>query len=545
MPRVQWMRAFKKRRGITYLFRALFDSALVADVGTLTITDTTTKITQASGRAAVASGSASAWSDPQYYSQTQSNEIGLAGYARVVIDATAASNSSIGLSDVITATPAQLMGWLLYFNEHRPYVNGSQIDNGIVYNAVSVAALGAEIPCELLDISRDPGAFWLSRYRSGQYRINWIDDTVTATPLRMRMAHATRVHYEDEVWMSNGLPSVWKDRFGIATSRTATTSNGSTGTMVSDAWVEHKITAATGVTQELMVRRTDDNNCWIVRMDQAGSRLYLYEKVAGVETERGATGGVAQTWTNGTQYRIMVSCDKYNIRVYVGTTYKVGYTAAVNFLTNTNVKVSHAGTELVCWPIRVDLNAGTALKTVTFLPYGDSKTAGQGDSGTLGQNGYPPVLAASIGSHAAEFPYRVGVGGTTVAARAAAVYADIAGRDGAPDYILCNLGINDGTTMGGNQAAWVANYQTIIDTMHTVYPNARIGIARVHNSTGGWDTMDDTAIPLVIAGRSWAFLGPDERVELVPTGTYTTDGIHPNTAGYARMAAAWKTAAGL
>lgn len=280
-------------------------------------------------------------------------------------------------------------------------------------------------------------------------------------------------------------------------------------------------------------------------MDQTGSRLYLYEKVAGVETERGATGGVAQTWTNGTQYRIMVSCDKYNIRVYVGTTYKVGYTAAISFLSGTGVKVSHAGSELVCWPINVDLNVGSPAKTITFLPYGDSKTNGQGDSGTLGQNGYPPLLADLIGSHAGEIPYRVGVGSTTVALRAAAVHADIAAREGVPDYILCNLGVNDGTTMGGSQATWVANYQTIIDTMHAAYPSARVGIARVHTSSGGWDTMDDTAIPLVIAGRDWAFLGPDERVELVPTGTYTTDGIHPNAAGYARMAAAWRSAMGV
>lgn len=60
--------------------------------------------------------------------------------------------------------------------------------------------------------------------------------------------------------------------------------------------------AQTGATFEIMLRRTDDNNCWIARCSQSGSTVKIIEKNAGVETER-ASGSI--TFTNGVRYQIM------------------------------------------------------------------------------------------------------------------------------------------------------------------------------------------------------------------------------------------------
>jgi hypothetical protein len=143
--------------------------------------------------------------------------------------------------------------------------------------------------------------------------------------------------------------------YGIATSRSATSSAGETKTHEADAIVEHTITAATGVTQELMFRRTDDSNTWIVRLDQAGSRIYLYEKNAGVETERGATGGVAQTQLNGIKYRIVVICDSTTIYVCSGVAtgnvdLKITYASATYNQSATGAKVDRIGENFICWP---------------------------------------------------------------------------------------------------------------------------------------------------------------------------------------------------
>ena len=127
----------------------------------------------------------------------------------------------------------------------------------------------------------------------------------------------------------------------------------------------------------------------------------------------------------------------------------------------------------------------------------------------------------------------------------AIIDSDLAYKPDAPDFILCNLGVNDGVTGNGDFTQWVLDYQYIIDTLHVMWPSARVLVAKVATSTGDWTAMDDTHIPNVIAGRSWAGIGIDERTVLGANwGAYTTDGIHPNATGYDRVAAAWQVAMG-
>jgi len=151
------------------------------------------------------------------------------------------------------------------------------------------------------------------------------------------------------------LTGAWTSDYGIATQRKATSVDSDTITMQANALVEHTITAATGVTQELNVRYTDADNRWIVRMDQAGSTCKLIERNAGTETERASA---AQTWTNGSTYRIVVICDGTTITSFVAYVQKNTYASATLNQTATTATVSNAGTNLISWPRTVTLPAG-------------------------------------------------------------------------------------------------------------------------------------------------------------------------------------------
>jgi hypothetical protein len=142
----------------------------------------------------------------------------------------------------------------------------------------------------------------------------------------------------------------WGVDYGPTAGHIAATANGDTLSGLPPAClIEHTITAATGVTQELSVHRVDDNNRMAVRLSQSGATCKLIEIVAGVETERSSA---AQTQTNGTQYRVMVLCDPEHatLRSWVDGVQKNGYTSWAALLTAQGVKVSHAGAHLAAWP---------------------------------------------------------------------------------------------------------------------------------------------------------------------------------------------------
>lgn len=143
------------------------------------------------------------------------------------------------------------------------------------------------------------------------------------------------------------LGTPWTSDYGIATNRIASPAVGDTTTSEANHLVEFTWTATTGATLDLMVRYTDDNNCWIVRCGQAGSTVKLIEKSGGVETERSS---VAQTWTNNTAYRIVVISDGNTIKTYVANVAKNSYASASFNNTATGVKTSAAGSNLIAWP---------------------------------------------------------------------------------------------------------------------------------------------------------------------------------------------------
>lgn len=154
--------------------------------------------------------------------------------------------------------------------------------------------------------------------------------------------------------------------FDIATTYTASPSSGATFTHTANGLMEVSWTPAASDVVDLAFRSTDANNRWFVRCDQAAGKIYLYQKVAGVDTERGATGGIAVTWTVGTNMRIVVDAQDATIRVFTqpgagGTaTIRQNYSSATFNQTATSGDLTRTGTgalsRLVAWPMFPNLS---------------------------------------------------------------------------------------------------------------------------------------------------------------------------------------------
>lgn len=511
---------------------------------TRTVTDTNGKMTTAGGRLVMASGGVSTADPGIYYPPVQTRVVGRGVFWTFNTGPTG-NIENVGWAG--SATPANGL-W------RTAATAGTQFDaadNGTTVAALSdICLANTDYTCGI--IMRTTGAHFV--IKGGQFKVwtrFWVSNTGTGNALYPAMTHGTTAVSgvgADLVQQADSIGQ-WATQYGTADSHYATSTNGQTLTAPVNALVEHTIVAATGVTQELWVRRIDASNGWIVRCNQGSSTVKLIELNAGVETERATA---AQTWTNGTSYRIVVLANQQKFRVHVGTTYKFAYLSQTGFASGqTGVYVSHAGTELNTWDVNPTLLVTGTAPTSTIWPYGDSKTFGSGDTVVDGKTGYPPLLVASLttatGVAWAESPLRIGRPGYTSAMMRALIDKDLTTLPSAPDWILVNLSINDA---GGVEATITADMNYILDAMHVKFPSARILLMRVWSSgapSGGVSMLDDTIYPALVATRPYCALGPDERVFLKGSdngATYTADGIHPNHAGYVLTAAQWQTAMG-
>jgi lysophospholipase L1-like esterase len=169
---------------------------------------------------------------------------------------------------------------------------------------------------------------------------------------------------------------------------------------------------------------------------------------------------------------------------------------------------------------------------------GDSKTVGFGS--VFGRLFSPP-------NEFTETPTRIATSGWTTANMAAGIDAALGAATGTPDYILVNLGANDTVSLPA-EATWKANTNYYVDALNVKYPGVPIymmrcwkrGEAADCNTIAGW--IDD-----IVAGNASVHLGPDERVFLEngdDGATYTSDGTHPNDAGYYLTGRKWLEAMG-
>jgi lysophospholipase L1-like esterase len=108
--------------------------------------------------------------------------------------------------------------------------------------------------------------------------------------------------------------------------------------------------------------------------------------------------------------------------------------------------------------------------------------------------------------------------------------------------ILINIGVNDNDPGDGTE--WKAKLLSVIDEALAKWPAAEVYVAKPWCRTCGWSDSMAGWIDEVVAQRSNVFVGFDERVWLkngADNGyTLTTDGVHPNTAGYAEQVNQWR-----
>lgn len=314
-------------------------------VGALTVTDTTNKLSVSAGNLAVADGT-TAWNTTGVYGAGCTRTPGRSILARLT-PADTLSYSQIGW--LTSAAIGQLYG--AYF-DYSAKLHPAYAGVGVATTAATYTSATAY---DIAVVLRASGFVML--VRGGSYTtwtIVWIDNARTDATVYPGVAVYSGARTIANLRVVD-LGGAWASDYGICTDRKATSAATDTITHTANCLVEHTITAATGVTQELWVRRTDASNGWIVRMDQAGSTIKLIELVAGVETERAST---AQTWTNATQYRVVVVCDGTTITPYVANVAKTGYASATTNQSATTAYVDTAGVDLVSWPRTVSLPQG-------------------------------------------------------------------------------------------------------------------------------------------------------------------------------------------
>lgn len=340
------------------------------------------------------------------------------------------------------------------------------------------------------------------------------------------------------------LPAPWDTDAGRRTDGLATTVADSMIVMLADALVEWTFTAQTGISKRLYFRYVDDNNCWFVEADQTNSKFFLYQRVAGVDTERGATGGLAQTWTNGTDYTVKVVTDHAVIKTYtptVSNAVRHSYTSATFNQTATGVKVSHAGTNLFSHARYPTLPLWVSPPTRKLLTYGDSKTDGTGDATPITGigGGFQPYLNNLLNGARSLRWYisKIARGGFTTAQMQALIDADIAAMTYTPDSVVYNLGAND--TAG--DATWITNTAYILDAMHTAWPTARIYVVDTYvDGSAVLNASLTAARATVCSTRSFCTILTFEATILsVPANR--NDSKHYNNTGYQLEAAALYT----
>lgn len=143
-----------------------------------------------------------------------------------------------------------------------------------------------------------------------------------------------------------------------------------------------------------------------------------------------------------------------------------------------------------------------------------------------------------------EYPTVIATGGATVASRQSTIDADLLAAVGIPDYVLIDLGANDAGSLPA-EATWKANYQYIIDAIHSKWAGAKIYLSKPwrRGLTANCGTIAGWIDALVASNSSFVYVGDDQQVWLEngdDGATYTSDGTHFNTAGDTAKAAQLK-----
>lgn len=306
--------------------------------GTMTISDPTSKLS-ITGGALTASGNVGS-ANPLAYTGTIARTAGAGYWWRVRINSGASGLVALfgfrGTTLAPTTHSFILPDFTCYDNAINPQP-GDTFAVGTVY--------------DLVVILRAVGAYYYAKGGAfTTWTLIWVSGAGNGTPLYpLISAGSSAGTWEVQDIQAMTFKGAFETAYGLATFHAASPASGATGNMTADAFVHFTWTPAAGQTLELMVRRTDDNNCWIVRCSQAGGTIKLIQKQAGTETERSST---AVTWTAGTAVLIAVRAVGGNISTYTNATRRNAYASATFNQTATGVKVSGhtTGANLATFP---------------------------------------------------------------------------------------------------------------------------------------------------------------------------------------------------
>jgi len=414
------------------------------------------------------------------------------------------------------------------------------------------------------ELKRAPNEIWSILRSSGHFicsndKLLFVSNTGTDTNLKplLWIAGSQRCDFHldavDIMTLTKNDGNNWEDLIKVSTAATPTSPQSST-TSNGNSYIEFTWTPAASQVLNIQFRRTDSNNSWVLKCDQSASKIYLYERVGGVETERGATGGVTQTFSTSTPYRIEIVADDRLITSSVESVKKIEYENATTNLTNqtaTGVLVSGFTTasNFIIWKRDI---TGLLPQTQNYTDYdvffvGDSKTAGNINTTDMSAETLWYLSDRDRGRFW-ENPIRMATSGANTQGWYNVITSELASRSGDPKYCIYNLGANDVTSMP-TESNWKLYTTTILDAIHTKWPNCQIYMMKVWRITyntecdtlAGW--LDD-----VVASRS-SFVNfvsnCDERVFLKngdDGATYTVDGVHPNALGQIETAKQWRIA---
>lgn len=180
-----------------------------------------------------------------------------------------------------------------------------------------------------------------------------------------------------------------------------------------------------------------------------------------------------------------------------------------------------------------------------FMAIGDSKTANTPN--------WPDFLTES-GYGLIHQPQRYAAGGWTTQNVRDGIDAALASKTETPDLVLVNLGAND--VNGGDPGpSWKTNTAYIADALRSKWPSVRVYLTKVWRRNTGSQAVGIAALNGYIdqlvaepARAPWLKVGVNE-ADYLPGGddgaTYTSDGVHPNSAGCLLSVSAWRSVLGV
>lgn len=357
------------------------------------------------------------------------------------------------------------------------------------------------------------------------------------------------------------LKGKWVQDTGAALFYTSVSAANATATMQPNGIIEFRWTAATNAVLEIDIRRTDDDNRWIIRCDQAGGTIKIIERNTGTETERGSA---SQIFTNGNNYRIVVIANTVLIETYVAITRKATYASATFNQSATGVKVNLAGANFGVWPRLLNLPASVFAPTP--IPVGNEYMAeiarfkanatsaqnvvylgGSITNGSSASNAATESFRALVGAYLdANYPsatlthYNAGVGGTRSWYGLVRLATDVIAHN--PTLVFIDFCANDGALAVDHPSS-----EALVRRLRTSLPDATLISCFFGNLTTTALADDNTGNTTDYVLRWWRRICAEYGVvfvnyisqlaTLVASGghvaTYQADSVHPNTAGHA------------